>query len=45
LDSHIRWTNLKGSGQEGGVMLWLDEMGVRSDAAAGRSWGRLVRRR
>jgi hypothetical protein len=31
--------------REGGVMLWLDEMGVRSDAAAGRSWGRLVRRR
>jgi transposase len=24
--------------QEGGVVLWLDEMGVRSDAAAGRSW-------
>jgi transposase len=23
---------------EGGVLLWLDEMGVRSDAAAGRSW-------
>ena len=23
---------------EGGVVLWLDEMGVRSDAAAGRSW-------
>src|SRR4029450_5077862 len=22
----------------GGVVLWLDEMGVRSDAAAGRSW-------
>jgi transposase len=24
--------------QEGGMVLWLDEMGVRSDAAAGRSW-------
>src|SRR5215218_9727596 len=24
--------------QEGGVVVWLDEMGVRSDAAAGRSW-------
>jgi transposase len=24
--------------REGGVVLWLDEMGVRSDAAAGRSW-------
>ena len=24
--------------QEGGVVLWLDEMGVRADAAAGRSW-------
>ena len=24
--------------QEGGVVLWLDEMGIRSDAAAGRSW-------
>jgi transposase len=24
--------------KEGGVVLWLDEMGVRSDAAAGRSW-------
>jgi transposase len=24
--------------QEGGVVLWLDEMGVRSAAAAGRSW-------
>jgi transposase len=24
--------------QEGGVVLWLDEMGVRSDAATGRSW-------
>jgi transposase len=24
--------------QEGGVVLWLDEMGVRSDAAAGRCW-------
>jgi transposase len=24
--------------QEGGVVLWLDEMGVRSDAAVGRSW-------
>jgi transposase len=24
--------------QEGGVVLWLDELGVRSDAAAGRSW-------
>lgn len=23
---------------EGGLVLWLDEMGVRSDAAAGRSW-------
>jgi transposase len=23
---------------EGGVVLWLDELGVRSDAAAGRSW-------
>jgi transposase len=24
--------------REGGVVLWLDETGVRSDAAAGRSW-------
>jgi transposase len=24
--------------REGGVVLWLDEMGVRSDATAGRSW-------
>jgi hypothetical protein len=24
--------------REDGVVLWLDEMGVRSDAAAGRSW-------
>jgi transposase len=24
--------------REGGVVLWLDEMGVRSEAAAGRSW-------
>jgi transposase len=24
--------------REGGVVLWLDEMGVRSDHAAGRSW-------
>src|ERR687897_399779 len=24
--------------REGGVVLWLDEMGVSSDAAAGRSW-------
>jgi transposase len=24
--------------REGAVVLWLDEMGVRSDAAAGRSW-------
>jgi transposase len=24
--------------REGGVVLWLDEMGVRSDTAAGRSW-------
>ncbi len=24
--------------QEGGVVWWLDEMGVRSDQAAGRSW-------
>ena len=24
--------------REGGVVLWLDEMGVRSDAAASRSW-------
>ena len=24
--------------QEGGVVLWLDEMGVRADQAAGRSW-------
>jgi transposase len=24
--------------REGGVVLWLDEMGVGSDAAAGRSW-------
>jgi hypothetical protein len=24
--------------REGGVVLWLDEMGVRSAAAAGRSW-------
>jgi transposase len=24
--------------REGGVVLWLDEMGVRSNAAAGRSW-------
>src|ERR671913_1177628 len=24
--------------REGGVVLWLDEMGVRLDAAAGRSW-------
>src|SRR5829696_1248644 len=24
--------------REGGGVLWLDEMGVRSDAAAGRSW-------
>jgi hypothetical protein len=23
---------------EGGVVLWLDEMGVHSDTAAGRSW-------
>jgi transposase len=29
--------------QEGGVVLWLDEMGVRSDAAAGRSWAPSVR--
>jgi transposase len=24
--------------REGGVVLWLDELGVRSDAAGGRSW-------
>jgi transposase len=24
--------------REGGVVLWLDELGARSDAAAGRSW-------
>jgi transposase len=24
--------------REGGLVLWLDELGVRSDAAAGRSW-------
>ena len=24
--------------REGGVVMWLDEMGIRSDAAAGRSW-------
>jgi transposase len=24
--------------REGGVVVWLDEMGVRSDAATGRSW-------
>jgi hypothetical protein len=24
--------------REGGVVLWLDELGIRSDAAAGRSW-------
>ena len=24
--------------REGGVVVWLDEMGVRSDAGAGRSW-------
>jgi hypothetical protein len=24
--------------REGGVVVWLDEMGVRSDYAAGRSW-------
>ena len=24
--------------REGGMVVWLDEMGVRSDAAAGRSW-------
>jgi transposase len=24
--------------REGGVVLWLEEMGIRSDAAAGRSW-------
>jgi transposase len=24
--------------REGGLVLWLDEMGVRSDAASGRSW-------
>jgi transposase len=24
--------------REGGMVLWLDEMGIRSDAAAGRSW-------
>jgi transposase len=24
--------------REGGVVVWLDEMGVRSDVAAGRSW-------
>jgi DDE superfamily endonuclease len=24
--------------RERGMVLWLDEMGVRSDAAAGRSW-------
>jgi transposase len=24
--------------RDGGVILWLDEMGVRSDTAAGRSW-------
>jgi transposase len=24
--------------REGGLVLWLDEMGIRSDAAAGRSW-------
>jgi transposase len=24
--------------REGGVVLWLDELGVRADAAAGRSW-------
>src|SRR5215216_2311967 len=29
------WAQAK---REGGVVLWLDEMGVRSDAAAGRSW-------
>jgi transposase len=24
--------------REGGMVVWLDEMGIRSDAAAGRSW-------
>jgi transposase len=24
--------------REGGLVVWLDEMGIRSDAAAGRSW-------
>src|SRR4030095_15460645 len=27
--------------REGGMVLWLDEMGIRSDAAGGRSWGPL----
>ena len=27
-----------GGSWEGGVVLWLDEMGVGSDAATGRSW-------
>ena len=31
--------------REGGMVLWLDEMGVRSDAAAGRSWRRSARPR
>jgi transposase len=29
--------------REGGMVLWLDEMGVRSDAAAGRSWAPVSR--
>jgi hypothetical protein len=31
--------------REGGVVLWLDEVGVRSDAAAGRSWAPVATRR
>jgi transposase len=34
-DDPAIWAQAK---REGGVVLWLDEMGVRSDAAAGRSW-------
>src|SRR5215212_1800117 len=29
--------------REGGMVLWLDEMGIRSDAAAGRSWAPMGR--
>ena len=29
--------------RDGGMVLWLDEMGVRSDATAGRSWAPIGR--